>query len=635
MPQQPGPKQPLRQNTSGLETLPAEEKERLLAILNFWHKLEFFVPFDLNGQVEEADDNRISWLHAHQLAKDPLDLWRVDLDNEYELKGFLIYIGVFDKSEITAICKQSLRSSPELSSYEEVERTDLEGKTCCARLKVSPTGALIFDSRPDSTSISTVPWALGKLQAGDLAALSHTNFEQAKDHLCQELHNFHSEQQGKSLTGRGILALHQLFFEWARYFPQPGEAIAVRQVLAKKKDKKPWQIENGASDEDESEEEAADESEEIEPEVSILNSFFVQDLERAAVTVQSGFCPAILRRYLTPLPKEQRVKVDSEQGQWAILEALHPKHLNRGHWFSKPGQPMSLMQQFAINSAVSMSTERDFFSVNGPPGTGKTTLLKDIFAELVVRRARVLSGLRQPGEAFEPGIIPVEFSGDSKPVKMRRLKPELTGFEMVVASSNNAAVENISRGLPKLGLDVRTQWPDVAYLQPVAHKIAAQRKDGKLVKLPDADMPWGLLSCALGNSTNRRRFKERFAFLPVEETTPPQWSGSRKPQTIYEWIDGYQGLSFADASARFKKHEERVAARCNQLGRYADLLRDKLKALDKANVFRAEEQLAEVRGKQFRIESEIADLAARKAKLQLSFASLQEDERLIDRSAPE
>ena len=41
------------------------------------------------------------------------------------------------------------------------------------------------------------------------------------------------------------------------------------------------------------------------------------------------------------------------------------------------------MQQVAVNLAIGYDNER-IRSVNGPPGTGKTTLLKDIFAEFVV-----------------------------------------------------------------------------------------------------------------------------------------------------------------------------------------------------------------------------------------------------------
>ena len=40
------------------------------------------------------------------------------------------------------------------------------------------------------------------------------------------------------------------------------------------------------------------------------------------------------------------------------------------------------------------------FSVNGPPGTGKTTLLRDIVAEVVVNRAIVMSAFDKPADAF-------------------------------------------------------------------------------------------------------------------------------------------------------------------------------------------------------------------------------------------
>lgn len=43
------------------------------------------------------------------------------------------------------------------------------------------------------------------------------------------------------------------------------------------------------------------------------------------------------------------------------------------------------MQQIAINIAISEKDRKEkIFSVNGPPGTGKTTLLKEIIASNVV-----------------------------------------------------------------------------------------------------------------------------------------------------------------------------------------------------------------------------------------------------------
>ena len=51
----------------------------------------------------------------------------------------------------------------------------------------------------------------------------------------------------------------------------------------------------------------------------------------------------------------------------------------------------TLMQQVAINIAISEKDRKEkIFSVNGPPGTGKTTLLKEIIASNVVQLAEVL-----------------------------------------------------------------------------------------------------------------------------------------------------------------------------------------------------------------------------------------------------
>lgn len=76
-----------------------------------------------------------------------------------------------------------------------------------------------------------------------------------------------------------------------------------------------------------------------------------------------------------------------------------------GRWPSK--YSLSLMQQVAVNLAVGRggSTRKypanDVMSVNGPPGTGKTTLLKDIVAANVVEKARLLCEYDKPDDAFE------------------------------------------------------------------------------------------------------------------------------------------------------------------------------------------------------------------------------------------
>lgn len=126
-----------------------------------------------------------------------------------------------------------------------------------------------------------------------------------------------------------------------------------------------------------------------------------------------------------------------------------------GRWPSK--YSLSLMQQVAVNLAVGRggSTRKypanDVMSVNGPPGTGKTTLLKDIVAANVVEKARLLCGYDKPDDAFEE----VELSKDylkyaENPYRFKkgRTGDAINGLSILVCSTNNAAVENIAKELP-------------------------------------------------------------------------------------------------------------------------------------------------------------------------------------------
>ena len=91
-------------------------------------------------------------------------------------------------------------------------------------------------------------------------------------------------------------------------------------------------------------------------------------------------------------------------------------------------------------------------SVNGPPGTGKTTLLKDVIAANIVEKARILATVDEPDALFE------EIQLDGKPdgylryaPKMYRIKQEydaINDLNIVLCSTNNTAVENISKELP-------------------------------------------------------------------------------------------------------------------------------------------------------------------------------------------
>lgn len=114
----------------------------------------------------------------------------------------------------------------------------------------------------------------------------------------------------------------------------------------------------------------------------------------------------------------------------------------------------ALMQQTAVNLAVSERPDGgQIFSVNGPPGTGKTTLLKEIIADHIIRKAVYLSEYEKPDEAFEErSFLHGEKGGNGYArwyPKYYRLKDErINDCSILVTSCNNGAVENITKELP-------------------------------------------------------------------------------------------------------------------------------------------------------------------------------------------
>ncbi|MFT8351879.1 AAA domain-containing protein [Clostridium saccharoperbutylacetonicum] len=145
-------------------------------------------------------------------------------------------------------------------------------------------------------------------------------------------------------------------------------------------------------------------------------------------------------------------RIDIRNNKSEIEKWLHADKAPYGKWPSKFNP--ALMQQIAINIGVSEEDEvRNIFSVNGPPGTGKTTLLKEIIASNIVKRAELLCKYEKADDAFEIRYFEHgTFSNngyDKYCNKYYVFKDEnLSDFSMLVASCNNAAVENITKELP-------------------------------------------------------------------------------------------------------------------------------------------------------------------------------------------
>jgi superfamily I DNA and/or RNA helicase len=193
----------------------------------------------------------------------------------------------------------------------------------------------------------------------------------------------------------------------------------------------------------------------------------------------------------------------------------------------------SLIQQIAINTANTLP-KQDLMSVNGPPGTGKTTLLKDIIANIIVKRALK--------------VIELSYNIISE---KRKVNDKLKSFGIVIASNNNAAVENISVELPKIDNDIKTVLNDLGennfrYFDDIIRKYFEQilsenkRKNEEdeseidLEKIKESDY-LGLLSIPLGRSENRTRAKDLLEVLKTDidpESVPSNEEIERTGQNI-------------------------------------------------------------------------------------------------------
>lgn len=151
------------------------------------------------------------------------------------------------------------------------------------------------------------------------------------------------------------------------------------------------------------------------------------------------------------------------------------------------------MQQAAVNLATTQKVG-EILAVNGPPGTGKTTLLRDVVAAQVTERARAMARFDDPEAAFLSSGQRLQL-GQSW-VTLSRLDGRIKGFEMLIASSNNKAVENVSGELPAAKA-IAEDMPSLRYFKPLADQL--QNQDC-----------WGLVAAVLGNSGNRSSFRQTF-----------------------------------------------------------------------------------------------------------------------------
>lgn len=501
----------------------AHESQRQAQILRFWRALELFVaqpvePVDEQRQVYRVEAGRpLPWQERRPPRGWDAGKGRGRRAGKDAVWRHTVYAGIYQLDRVHTVLEKVFGSSGE----------DFDGRTPRGE---SALCALVVteDGRPllDSMLVSTAPWAVGRAldpgpdrsdwldgfetTAGQLIAKVRAAFAADKDDNDAAELRRRGIDVGRPLETGDLTGMVQLAAGLLGVADslEPGE-VRVHSVLVSR-------------------------AKAMEAQSDFLNSFYVEDLQRVADRVAAGNGGPAITAYLADdrdLGAEART--DLRRQLAFVRDRVAPQRAPAGRWPASVDHPLALSQQFAVNEIMDrLSGQGGVFGVNGPPGTGKTTMLRELVAALVVERARRLAELDRPSAGF--GRV-YTWRTEEFASRVAELAPPLTGFEIVVASTNNGAVENVTREIPQLGA-IDAGWLGQAdYFATHASRVLGTPA-------------WGLVAAMLGNLSNRHEFVSRFWFGDSLGQAAPQGGTGPAPG------DG-PGTAHAEPEQRGFRHE--------------------------------------------------------------------------------
>ena len=436
-------------------------------ILNFWRDIEIFDIPDLNKESTILKQNEnLPWLGTVIPPK-----------KHYKWSYTLIF-GKIEKKHILEHLNTLLKTD-EVNDWEE----PVQGFSCFAALLLDEEG------RPqrDSYVVASYVFGIKALEKDKVLSAVSSDLEIAKEDFL-ERHNipkiiFEDDEGQKQPKGDIVTSKH-----------------IEREIEYLKKNTSWWNdeikvfllVEELPKD--------------IEQNTGFLNSFYLDDLNYLSGIEKKQYGKA-LQDYLTIEPAWNKRKDLIQQKQF-LFDSINPNNLTAGRWPSKIEYGLYTAQFGAVNTIFSnLRNSNGIQGVNGPPGTGKTTLLLDVIAEVIVERAKVISGLGCDNIIKRGGYRKVEKeSGHSLHTYQLDAKLQ-NNFGIVIASNNNTAVENISKELPAKSKIDTTVFENADYFSKCSTQLIQEAS-------------WGVLAAALGNAENRNNFRKAF------------WTSNQEKQTL-------------------------------------------------------------------------------------------------------
>ncbi len=450
--------------------------ETPLSIINYWKAIEEFTA----GRIEEErstgnvksiqkevlKDEDIPWLN-HQYFQ--------HVNTETHVWNYTVFLGIILIKDINREIISRLHDEEQFNNKDK----DIEGVSSICSFQVNAHGQIIQNSLKMADWFTAIN-ILGKNE--DIKNANYNSKERISNKIKDLMFNLtdklNSNEQRTKICFKDLKILTENCIEltgWQSLIEK--NLVKNSAIIYSNQLKRPFREELKNSDDV------------LDHDSGITNSYILSDLEYITKEIKDN--PNALPLGLTQYLNSQQIqKINLYEDKKSLQKFVSPKYLPIARWPNNGDHSLNLAQQTAVN--LSLLDKEGLFSINGPPGTGKSTLLRDIIANIIVDRGKVLSSFENIDNAF---VDNEKFKHEAFSYKVWELDAKLYGYEIFITSSNNAAVENISKEIPKLD-SIDSKW-NIDYFADIASFVH--------------DEPcWGLGAAPLGNKKNRINYFNKF-----------------------------------------------------------------------------------------------------------------------------